>query len=152
MRHLILLVVALTMVACRNTPPVPDDVAETSRDAIANSAARDASRDSAVQFLLAASATDFHTHRPPDPAQFRDVRAGYVETESGERQYVLCGQFLPAAEGSSADWTGFATIMTDPYEQWLGDQATAFCQNPAIVWDDRGDLSAELWSRFSSLR
>src|SRR6185503_1142506 len=52
-----------------------------------------------VQFLLAAAATDFHTHRPPDPVRFRDVRIGRVMTPGGEEQYMLCGQFLPAQEG-----------------------------------------------------
>ena len=50
-----------------------------------------------VQFLLTSTATDFHAHRPPDPVRFRDVRVGYVVTPGGEKQYRLCGQFLPAS-------------------------------------------------------
>ena len=63
-----------------------------------------------VQFLLTAAATDFHTHRPPDAARFRDVRIGHAMTPKGEKQYMLCDQFLPAQEGGKAEWTPFATI------------------------------------------
>src|SRR5262245_53167457 len=51
-----------------------------------------------VQFLLTSAATDFHSHRRLDPVRFRDVRIGHVMTASGEKQYRLCGQFLPARE------------------------------------------------------
>jgi hypothetical protein len=63
-----------------------------------------------VEYLLTAAATDFHTHRPPDPLRFRDVRIGHVMTPSGEKKYMLCGQFLPAREAGNAEWTPFATI------------------------------------------
>jgi hypothetical protein len=108
--------------------------------------------DSVVQFLLTAAATDFHTHRPPDPVRFREVRIGHVMTPSGEEQYMLCGQFLPAQEGGNAEWTPFATIKTSGYEQWNGAQAAAFCQRSSVIWDKEGDLSSSLQSRLDSLR
>jgi hypothetical protein len=111
-----------------------------------------ASIDSVVQFLLTAAATDFHAHRPPDPVRFRDVRIGHVITPSGEKRYMLCGQFLPAQEGGKAEWTPFATIKTSGYEQWIGGQAAAFCQDSSVIWDKVSDLSSSLQSRLDSLR
>jgi hypothetical protein len=105
-----------------------------------------------VEFLITSAAADFHTHRPPDPVRFRDVRIGHVMTAGGEEQYILCGQFLPAQGGANARWMHFATIKTSGYEQWIGAQAAAFCQRPSVVWDKEGDLSSSLQSRLDSLR
>ena len=106
----------------------------------------------AVEFLLTSAAADFHTHSPPHPVRFRDVRSGYVMTPDGTRQYRLCGAFLPAQEGGTAEWTPFATIKTSGYEQWLGAQAAVrFCDDSSMTWDT-GDLSASLQSRLDSLR
>ena len=105
-----------------------------------------------VQFLLAAAATDFHTHRPPDLGGFRDVRIGYVKTASGEAQYMLCGRFLPAQDAGNAEGTPFVTIKTSGYEQYTGAQAEAtYCQRPSVIWGEEGDLSALLQSRLDSL-
>ena len=73
-------------------------------------------------------------------------------TPSGEEQYMLCGQFLPAQEGGNAEWTPFATIKTSDYEQWIGAQAAGFCQHSPVIWDEVGDLSSALQSRLDSLR
>jgi hypothetical protein len=105
-----------------------------------------------VEFLLTSAATDFHTHRPPDPVRFRDVRLGHLTTDSGEEQYLLCGQFLPAEGGADAEWTPFATIKTSDYEQWIGGQGAGYCEQLPVVWDEVGDLSASLQSRLHSLR
>jgi len=71
---------------------------------------------------------------------------------SGEKQYRLCGQFLPAQEGGTAEWTPFATIKTSGYEQWTGAHSAGFCQGPSVIWDKVGDLSSSLQSRLDSLR
>ena len=106
-----------------------------------------------VQFLLTSAATDFHTHRPPGPVRFRDVRIGHVKTPSGEEQYLLCGQFLPTLEAGHAEWTPFVTIKTSGYEQYIGAQAEAsYCQRPSVIWDTEGGLATSLQSRFDSLR
>jgi hypothetical protein len=110
-----------------------------------------ASKDTALQFLLTPAATDFHTHHPAHTIYFRNVYIGSVITPEGEKQYMLCGQFLPARAKDNADWTPFATIKTSGYEQWLGDQAERFCKRPSIMWD-KGDLSSSLQSRFDSLQ
>ena len=105
----------------------------------------------AVEFLLASSVTDFHTHAPPHPVRFRDVRSGYVMALDGTRQYRLCGEFLPAEGSGKAEWTPFVTIKTSGYEQWLGAQAVSFCERSSITWDN-GDLSSSLQSRLDALR
>jgi len=105
-----------------------------------------------VQFLLTSAAADFHAHRPPDPARFRDVRIGHVTAPDGETQYRLCGQFLPAQEAGKAEWTPFATIQTSGYEQYIGAQAAAYCDDSSVTWDNVDDLSSSLQSRLASLQ
>ncbi len=111
-----------------------------------------AAMDSVVQFLLTAAATDFHSNVRSDSVRVRDVRIGHVMTQSGEKQYMICGQFLRAQEGSKAEWMPFATIKTSGYEQWNGAQAAGFCQGSSVIWDKEGDLSSSLQGRLDSLR
>lgn len=138
MRHRAVLVASLFLVACSAAP-------------ITHSDSQKASIDQVVEFLMTSAATDFHTHRPPDPVRFRDVRLGHVMTSDGKEQYLLCGQFLPQKEGN-AEWMPFVTIKTSGYEQWIGGQADVYCQRPAVIWDKAGDLSPSLQSRLDSLR
>lgn len=105
-----------------------------------------------MEFLLTAAANDFHAHRPPEPARFRNVRVGHVLAPGGTQRYMLCGEFLPAQEAGTAAWTPFATIKTSGYEQWIGAQAEGFCQNATVIWENVGDLSSSLESRLASLR
>jgi hypothetical protein len=140
MRSLVALLTTFVLVACGTAP--------TTRDP---SNPPNASMNPAVEFLLTSAATDFHTHRPPYPARFRDVRSGYLMAPDGTRQYRLCGEFLPAQEGSEAEWTPFVTIKTSGYEQWLGSQALSYCNRPSMTWD-MGDLSSSLQSRLDALR
>ena len=152
MRYVVALFAALVLTACSATP-----VARTASQSV--SPTQDfapelpkGSLDPVIQFLLTAAATDFHTHRPPGPVRFRDVRIGHVMTPSREEQYLLCGHFLPAQGGSKAEWTPFATIKTSGYEQWTGAYSAGFCQGPSVIWDKVGDLSSSLQSRLDSLR
>jgi hypothetical protein len=110
------------------------------------------SSESVTDFLLTSAATDFHTHRPPDPVRFRGVRVGRLMTPAGAPQYLLCGQFLPAAGGATAEWTPFATIKTSGYEQWLGARAAGFCGGSSVVWENQSDLSSSLQARLDALR
>ena len=114
--------------------------------------AQKASSKPPLEFLLTSSADDFHTHHPPDPTGFRQVRLGHVVSGDGATQYMLCGEFLAAAEKGSAEWMYFATIKTSGYEQWLGTQARGLCEGSAVVWDSRDDLSSALQRQFDSLR
>ncbi|HEY3130595.1 MAG TPA: hypothetical protein VGL91_14140 [Acidobacteriota bacterium] len=152
MRYLAVLFATLVLAACSTTPVTRRESQAVSPTQVLAPEPQKASMDSVVHFLLTAAATDFYTHRPPYPLRFRDVRIGHVMTPSGEKQYMLCGQFLPAQQGGKAEWTPFATIKTSGYEQWIGAQAAGFCQGSSVIWDKVGDLSSSLKSRLDSLR
>jgi hypothetical protein len=152
MRYLAVLFATLVLAACSTAPITRSESQAVSSTQVPAPERQKTSIDSVVQFLLTAAATDFHTHRPPDPVRFRDVRIGHVMTPSGEEQYMLCGQFLPAPEAGKAQWTPFVTIKTSGYEQWIGGQAAGFCQDSSVIWDKVSDLSSSLQSRLDSLR
>jgi hypothetical protein len=140
MRYLLVLITTMLILACGSYPPSGE-----------YSKPQNASTDPTVEFLITAAATDFRSQRSPQPIRFRDVRSGYVVTAGGVRQYRLCGEFLPASEGGSAEWIAFVTIKTSPYEQWLGNQAVTFCKRASMTWD-KEDLSSRLLSRLNALR
>ncbi len=152
MRYLAVLV-AIVVLASRSTAQVPGTASRSSGPRQVHAPElRESSIDSVIEFLLTAAATDFHTHRPPDPARFRKVRIGHVIAPGGQKQYRLCGQFLPARHGGTAEWIPFVTIETSGYEQYIGPHAAAFCQDSSVIWDNAGDLSSSLQSRFDSVR
>lgn len=94
--------------------------------------------------LVAFSATDFSAHGPR-PDGFRNVDLRYRENDHGARSYMLCGQFR-VSSGPDADWSDFATIKTDPYEQWIGGSAADMCARAVPVSPGGKDLSLELQS------
>ena len=102
MRYVLALFATLVLTACSTAPVTRTASQAVSPTQVVAPELPKASLGPVIQFLLTAAATDFHTHRPPDPVRFRDVRIGHVMTPSGEEQYMLCGQFLPAQEGSRA--------------------------------------------------
>jgi hypothetical protein len=106
----------------------------------------DPSANAAVQELIVYASDDFHQHGPTGTTGFRNVRGGYLPTASGERQYMLCGEFQ-----KNSEWVEFTTIKTSKYEQWIGGQSTTFCKSPEAKWM-KGDFSAPLQSRLASLR
>ncbi len=152
MRYLSLLLTAFLLAAC-GTAPVTRETSRPAGPAETSAAApRSAPVDSALQFLLTASAADFHKHSPPYPARFRDVRLGRFTAAGGDEQYMLCGEFLPAKEGGNAEWIPFVTIKTSGYEQMIGPQSANLCRNSSVIWDKLEDLSSALQSRLDSLR
>jgi hypothetical protein len=152
MRYLPVLIAAWVLAACSTTPATHNEFPAASPAHVLAAEPDKALVDSIVQFLLTTAATDFHNHRPPDPVRFRDVRLGHLMTSGGKKQYILCGQFLPAQEEGTAAWTPFVTIKTSGYEQWIGVQATGFCRDSSVIWDNVKDLSSSLQSRLDSLR
>ncbi len=114
MRYLAMLLATLVLVGC-STPPATRDQSQV----------QNAPMNPPVEFLLTSCATDFHTH-PPHPVRVRDVRTGYIISPDGARQYMLCGEFLPATEGGKAEWAPFITIKTSGYEQLIGVKPRAF--------------------------
>lgn len=94
--------------------------------------------------LVAISASDFAANGPR-PDGFRNVDLRYRENDHGARSYMLCGQFR-VSSGPKPEWADFATIKTDPYEQWLGGSATDMCARAVPVPADGNDLSSALQS------
>lgn len=92
--------------------------------------------------LIAHSASDFAAGSA-QPAGFRQVDLRYRENDHGARSYMLCGQARMGA-GAEADWADFATIKTDPYEQWIGGAATDMCARAVPIPLDGTDLSVAL--------
>ena len=152
MRSLAALCAACLLAGC-GPDRAPRSQPQGASPAPANAApAQQASTDPAVQFLLAASAKDFHAHQRPYPARFRDVRVGHWAAADGTTLYLLRGQFLPEQGRGEAEWTTFVTIKTSAYEQWIGAAAEEYCRQSSIVWGDREDLSSALQSQLDSLR
>ena len=117
----------------------------------ARGTASDPQPDPVIDGLLAMAATDFRAQRAPQPVQFRNVRGGYALKADGAKQHRVCGEFLAADDGGKGNWVHFATIQTDPYEQWLGGSSLNYCQDPLMKWD-RADLSARMLARLQSVR
>jgi hypothetical protein len=150
MRYIVTLLVTLVFAACSRAPASHNQSQAESAGLAPD--AQKASTDSPVEFLLTASASDFHAHRRAFSTRFRGVRFGRFMTPAGAQQYMLCGEFLPQQEPDKAEWSPFATIRTSGYEQYVGAQAASFCQRPQVVWDKDEDLSSTLQNRFDSLR
>lgn len=145
MRYLPILFATLILAACSAAPAARGESSAASRTQVV-------ARDSVAKSLIEAAASDFHTHRPPEPVRFRDVRLGHAMASSGEMRYMLCGEFLPGERGGKAEWTPFATIRTSSHEQWIGTQAAGICQSSSITWDREEDLSPSLQRQLDSLR
>jgi hypothetical protein len=151
MRYLPFVLATLVFAACSTGPVARNQFPAVSPNQGIIPESQNASVDSVVEFLVTSAVTDFHAHGPLRILQFRDVRIGHRMTPGGEKQYMLCGQFLPAQDGDQAEWVPFATIKTSGYEQWVGAQALPFCQESSVVWDKVGDLSTMVQSRLDSL-
>ena len=95
--------------------------------------------------LVAYAASDFAAS-DSRPDGFRKVDLRYRENDQGARSYMLCGQARMGA-GAKADWVDFATIKTDPYEQWVGGTATDMCARAVPISPDDSDLSAALQAK-----
>jgi len=146
-RYLVSTFALLTFLA---NPVASQDRATAAKQA--SSQSENLPADVPIQFLIDSAASDFHTHRPPDPAEFRHVRVGHQTAPNGAKQYMLCGEFLPAAKEGKRQWMSFVTIKTSGYEQYLGDQGANFCKQYKVTWDSKKDLSATLKSKLDSLR
>jgi hypothetical protein len=81
--------------------------------------------------IVAYTVSDFASHGPK-PDGFRQVTLRFRETDTGTRSYMLCGQ-VHIGTAAKAEWADFATIKTDPYEQWLGGPATDMCAKATPV-------------------
>jgi len=150
MRYLVILLLAVFFLAACGTAPATQSKPQAASPTQVNaSEPQKTSIDPVVKFLLTSAASDFHDHGPKGPLHFRNVRIGRLMTD-GKESYRLCGEFL--REEDKAEWTPFATIKTSGYEQYIGGQATGYCQGSSFVWDTQGDLSSSLQSQLESLK
>ena len=151
MRYFVLLLAILLGTALR-TLSAQSNTQALSRSHAPVSSKEKASVESAVQFLLTSAAADFHAHGPSGPLRFRRVRIGHVMGPNAVKQYRLCGQFMRIQQGVKSRWSPFVTIKTSGVEQYVGTQAADFCKDSSVIWDNAGDLSSLLQSRFDKLR
>ena len=100
------------------------------------------------EFLLTSAASDFAAHGQ-QPDKVRNVHMRFSEQDTGERIYLLCGEFLPAST-VGAGWTHFATIKTAHYEQWIGGMAETHCAHALPLSAGGDDLSSALQARLSA--
>lgn len=98
--------------------------------------------------LIEFSANDFYRNQNPLPIEFRNVEIKYLKNQNKELIYVLCGQFQT---GNSDEWIPFTTIITDPYEQWIGSNALSYCEGSKEIPYSKKDFSAELKNKLNSL-
>ena len=98
--------------------------------------------------LVAYSASDFVVSGSR-PDGFRKVDLRYRDNDLGARSYMLCGQ-ARMGTGDKAEWVDFATIKTNPYEQWLGGTAAGMCADAVPVSPDDGELSAALQTKLDN--
>ena len=97
--------------------------------------------------IAAYTVSDFASHGPKSDG-FRQVNLRFRETDTGTRSYMLCGQVY-IGTGAKAAWADFATVKTDPYEQWLGGPATDMCAKATPVTGGR-DLAPLLEQELGS--
>jgi hypothetical protein len=150
MRNLTILLASLLIGGCSKAPAPHSDSSSVKDTPVLTQGPEQSSIDSVQEFLLSTAASDFREHGPSQDLRFRDVRFRYFVSKEGETTYLICGQFLRGKEGSNSEWTQFATIKTDPYEQWIGVLAATFCTKSSPVTGKGDDLSLLLQGRFDA--
>ena len=143
-----ILFAALVLLACGTAPVTGNKPSPAATNA---SEPQKTSIGPIAEFLLTSAAADFHDHRPPDPARFRNVRIGHVAGTDGKDQYRMCGEFLPKDKEGTDEWVSFATIKTSGYEQYIGDGPLSYCSDKKMVWDTKADLSSTLKTRLDAI-
>ena len=146
-----ILIFTLLLTSCNSRSKNKIHSSKGSSDSISLTETQTTSQDSIVQFLLDAAAKDFRDHQPPVPSGFRNVQFKYLTKPDEEKTYILFGQFLSQDNQNKEEWTHFATIKTDPYEQWVGSNALAYSQDSKEITYTKIDLSIALKSRYDSL-
>ncbi len=147
-----ILLFTVFLTSCNSRSDNNNHSSKGSPDSISLIETQNDSQDSIVHFLLDVAAKDFHDHQPPVPLGFRNVQLKYLTQPNKEKTYIICGQFLNQDNQNKEEWTHFATIKTDPYEQWMGSNALAYCQDSKEIAYTKFDLSIALKSRYDSLQ
>lgn len=93
---IMLMLSAILLISCKTSNP-PAQTTQTSntefKTELVKSESSEMQIDSIVQFLINASASDFHKTRPNSSINFRDVKLAYTVTPNNEKMYLLCGEF-----------------------------------------------------------
>lgn len=146
-----ILVITVCLASC--TPKTEKNIQSSaeSTDSVRTGDIQNDSLDKMVDILLDVSAKDFFNHKPPIPVGFRNVQLKYLIKANQERVYLICGQFLARDKQDKDEWTDFAAIKTSDYEQWIGSNASGYCQDSKVISYKIKDLSSALKSRFDSL-
>ncbi|QSX28665.1 hypothetical protein JYB88_10220 [Shewanella cyperi] len=101
--------------------------------------------------LIEWAASNFSEHGP-SVAGVQNVHVRVLTLANGETGYLLCGEFHTSTAGPGAEWTHFATIKTDPYEQWIGGLGESQCEHATPSTTPPQDLSTELQARLSAAK
>ena len=143
-----MILMILLCIGCK-TDSGPAVIDKASAQPIQPVAEKEVSLDSAVNFLLNAAAGDFQKNQLSLPVKFRNMKVGHIVKADGEKQYIMCGEFLPKDKEEKNEWISFATIRTMDYEQWIGNQSVTFCEDKSVKWEKGGDLASELINRLT---
>lgn len=108
--------------------------------------------DSIVQFLMNSAASDFSNHQPPTVVEFRNLKIGYILSETNVKTFLLCGEFLSAESKNKNQWESFATLKTEGYEQWVGSGSITYCQKAHFVIENDADLAKSILENLNNER
>jgi hypothetical protein len=147
-----MLIFFFCLTSCNSKSGNKNQSPAVSPDSILTYEIQNDSLDTIVQTLLDVSAKDFYNHKPPVPVDFRDVQIKYLIKSEKEKVYLICGQFLAQDKQDKGEWTDFAAIKTSDYEQWIGSNASGYCQDSKVISYKISDLSSALKSRFDALQ
>lgn len=147
-----LTVVTIFLASCNSGTDKKNNSSKDSLESIDLTETQNTSLDSIVLFLLDASAKDFFENQPPIPVNFRNVQVRNLIGKNSKNNFIICGQFLAQDKQSKDEWTSFATIKTDPYEQWIGSNALTYCKDSKAISYKITDLSSALKKRLDSLQ
>lgn len=152
-RELFTAAMLLCTIACNNASNASRDMTHNASRDSGKAILTDQIPDSITQFLISSCASDFQQQSQTDAIQFRESHNGYLKTSNGKKLFCLCGQFKSTTTDKQDKWIPFATIKTSGYEQYLGPQALAFCNDSTMVWDSgNNDLSLALEAKLAYLK
>jgi len=153
MRCLVVLIAALTTMACSPATVRHGEGAAIQSAKPVGANTHEASMTATMEFLLTVAAADFHAHPPAESLRFHNVRIVYSMNSEGSMRYMLCGDFSSDQGSDHGERTPFVTIDSpggpNGYQQMLGENSV--CDTPSATFGSAIDLSSSLQRRFDSL-
>jgi hypothetical protein len=151
--HNVVLFLIVLLISCKSgSDNKQDKSSKVSSENISTLVIQNDTIEVVVKSLIDFSANDFYKNQQPLPTAFRNVQIKYSLKPNNEILYILCGQFTTQDLQNNDGWTDFATIITDPYELWIGAYAITFCENSKEIPYTKGNISTELKIKLSSLQ